>query len=151
ACEEGWVGTNGYLRNDGLRQHHALAFQGQVRSEKGDTISEVFIVDLPDDLTVPGEGPLAGTEKRRPFPPRGALQRRLTFTAQRKYPGIQGPRHWLHSSPRGEQIAFLMKDDNAVVQLWIISPNGGSPFQLTHNEWPVASAFSWSPDGHSIV
>jgi hypothetical protein len=27
AFEEGWVGTNGYVRADGLRQRHALAFQ----------------------------------------------------------------------------------------------------------------------------
>jgi hypothetical protein len=151
ACEEGWVGTNGYVRRDGSRQRHALAFQGQVLSEKGDSISEVFIVDLPEDVRIPAEGPLAGTETRRPFPPRGTIQRRLTFTAQRKYPGLQGPRHWLHSSPNGERIAFLMKDDNGMVQLWTISPDGGQPRQLTQNESPIASAFSWSPDGRSIA
>jgi len=52
ACEEGWVGTNGYLRRDGSRQLHALAFQGQVLSSKGDSISEVFIVYLPEDVTI---------------------------------------------------------------------------------------------------
>jgi uncharacterized protein DUF3748/WD40 repeat protein len=151
ACEEGWIGTNGYVRRDGSRQQHALAFQGQVRSEKGDIVSEVFMVDLPRDLTIPGDGPLAGTETQRPFPPRDTVQRRLTFTTERKYPGLQGPRHWLHSSPDGERIAFLMKDDDDVVQLWTITPKGGSPAQLTHNEWPVASAFSWSPDGRSVA
>lgn len=151
ACEEGWVGTNGYVRRDGSRQRRALAFQGQVRSDKGDSISEVFIVDLPQDVTIAGEGPLAGTETRRPFPPQGTTQRRLTFTTHRKYPGLNGPRHWLHSSRNGEHIAFLMKDDNGIVQLWTISPNGGPPVQLTHNEWPIASAFSWHPDGRSIA
>lgn len=126
AFEEGWVGRR------------ALAFQGHVVSEKGETISEVFIADLPDDLTQPG------SESR-------ITQRRLTFTSGRKYPGIQGPRHWLRSSPDGTRIAFLMKDDAGVAQLWTIPPNGGPPAQLTRNPWPIASTFSWSPDGRCIA
>jgi hypothetical protein len=54
AFEEGWVGTNGYVRGDGSRQRHALAFQGHVVSANGETIPEVFIADLPDDLTQAG-------------------------------------------------------------------------------------------------
>jgi Tol biopolymer transport system component len=145
------VGTNGYVRAGGRRQRHALAFQGTVVTEDGRAVPEVFVVDLPDDLTHAGAGPLAGTEFRAPSPPRGVVQRRLTFTAARRFPGIQGPRHWLRSSPDGSRIAFLMKDDAGVVQLWTVSPNGGAPWQLTHNAWPVASAFTWSPDGTSIA
>src|SRR6185369_5777205 len=78
-------------------------------------------------------------------------QRRLTFTAGRKYPGLAGPRHWLRSSPDGSKIAFLMKDDIGVVQLWTISPSGGEPAQLTRNPQSIASAFSWSPDGRHIA
>jgi Tol biopolymer transport system component len=75
----------------------------------------------------------------------------LTFTADRKFPGIQGPRHWLRSSPDGSRIAFLMKDDSGVVQLWHISPKGGVPHQLTRNHFDIASAFTWSPDGKQIA
>lgn len=150
AFEESWVGTNGYLRPDGSRQRRALAFQGQVVTARGEIISEVFIVDLPDDLTQPGEGPIAGTETRMPFPPRGCSQRRLTFTADRKFRGLQGPRHWLRSSPDGSRIAFLMKDNAGVVQLWTVSPNGGQPAQVTHNAQSIASAFTWSPDGKFV-
>ena len=151
ACEEGWVGTNGYARPDGQWQRHALAFQGLVLTAKGQAIAEAFIVELPDDLAVPGDGPLAGTATRRPFPPRGVQQRRLTRTADRLYPGLQGPRHWLRSAPDGSRIACLMKDEGGVVQLWTISPNGGAPVQLTHNPWPISSAFTWSPDGRYIA
>lgn len=151
ACEEAWVGTNGYVLPDGARQTRALAFQGQVVTASGDTISEVFIADLPDDLTQPGDGPLAGTERRAPAPPKGVQQRRLTFTAQRKHPGIQGPRHWLRSSPDGSQIAFLMKDNAGVVQIWSVSPNGMPTRQITHNPTSIASAFTWSPDGQKIA
>lgn len=151
ACEEGWIGTNGYVRADGSRQKRALAFQGQVVSLSGRTVSEVYVVDLPDTLAQPGEGPLAGTETRLPSPPRGASQRRLTFTTDRAYPGIQGPRHWLRSSPDGSRIAFLAKDAAGIVQLWTISPNGGEPAQLTRNEWSVASAFTWHPEGRWLA
>jgi dipeptidyl aminopeptidase/acylaminoacyl peptidase len=151
AFEEGWVGTNGYIRVDGARQRRALAFQGQVLTAKRENISEVFIVDLPEDVTIPGDGPLAGTENLRPFPPKGTVQRRLTFSADRKYAGIQGPRHWLRCSPSGERIAFLMKDEEGVVQLWTVSPNGGLPMQVTRNQWPISSTFTWSPDGTWIA
>jgi uncharacterized protein DUF3748/dipeptidyl peptidase IV (DPP IV)-like protein len=151
AFEEGWIGVNGYLRTDGTRQRRALAFQGNVVTRAGQTISEVFVADVPDDITVPGNGPLEGTETTRPAPPRGTHQRRLTFTADRKFPGLQGPRHWLRSSPDGSQIAFLMRDDAGVVQLWSVSPNGGAPQQITRNKFDIASAFTWSPSGRSIA
>jgi Tol biopolymer transport system component len=79
------------------------------------------------------------------------MQRRLTFTVGRKFPGLQGPRHWLRSSPDGTRIAFLMKDDAGLAQLWTISPRGGEPSQLTHNPWSVDSAFTWSPDGSHLA
>jgi hypothetical protein len=151
AYEDAWVGKHGYLRPTGQRQLRALAFQGDVVTDQGQTITEAFIADLPDDLTTPGDGPLAGTATRRPFPPKGVRQRRLTHTANRKFPGLQGPRHWLRSSPDGTRIAMLMKDDHGIVQLWTVSPNGGPPSQVTDNPWSVASAFSWSPDGRYIA
>jgi hypothetical protein len=151
ACEEGWIGANGYLRADGTRQEKALAFQGTVVATNGQTVLEVFVADLPGDLTQAGDGPLEGTTERRPSPPKGIKQRRLTFTTDRKFPGIQGPRHWLRSSPDGVRIAFLMKDNSGVVQIWTISPNGGTPAQLTRNAHDIASAFTWSPDGRAIA
>jgi len=151
AFEEGWVGANGYVRADGSRQRRALAFQGHVVTARGETISEVFLADLPDDLTLAGEGPLAGTETRRPSPPHGVTQRRLTRTSEQKHPGLAGPRHWLRVSPDGTRIAFLMKDDLGVVQLWTVSPQGDLPTQVTRNAWPIGSAFTWSPDGRWIA
>lgn len=152
AFEEGWIGTRGYVRPDGRRQRYALAFQGHVRSARGETLSEVFVVDLPDDLTVPSpDGPLAGTATRRPLPPRGTVQRRVTFTEGRRHPGIQGPRHWLRVSPDGTAIAFLMKDDDGVVQLWTVSPNGGEPRQVSRTREGIGSTFTWSPDGRWLA
>jgi len=151
ACEEAWVGTDGYIRPDGTRQNRAIAFQGTVVINNGDSIAEVFIVDLPDDLTQPDERPLAGTRDCRPCPPHGVTQRRLTYTADRKHPGLQGARHWLRSSLDGSRIAFLMKDEAGWVQLWTVAPGDGAIVKLTDNPWPVASAFTWSPNGDSIA
>lgn len=151
AFEEAWVGTKGYLRTDGSRQRDALAFQGNVILSDGRTISEVFIVDLPDDLSRPADRPLQGTPSTRPAPPAGCVQRRLTNSADRVHPGIQGPRHWLRSAPDGSRIAFLMRDDLGIVQLFTISPNGGPSRQLTRNPHPIASAFTWSADGKWIA
>jgi hypothetical protein len=159
ACEEAWVGTHGYVRPDGTRQRYALAFQGHVvvadaLTGERRTVIEVFVCDLPDDpasLAEPGDRPLAGTPTSRPWPPRGVIQRRLTFTSRRSHPGIDGPRHWLRSSPDGSRIACLMRDELGVVQLFTVSPNGGQPVQVTHDGWHVASSFSWSPDGRRIA
>ena len=53
---------------------------------------------------------------------------------------------------------MLRKDADGVAQLWTVSPCAGlpggpvpEPVQLTRNPWPVASAFSWSPDGRWIA
>ncbi len=154
AFEEGWVGKNGYLRADGTRQLKSLAFQGRVTAPDGQEHDEVFIVDLPEDISAPSpDGPITGTVTRCPLPPAGAVQRRLTFTSDRKYRGIQGPRHWLRSSPDGKNIAFLMRDDAGIVQMWLVSPLGGEPRQLTHiaSGTGIASTFTWSPDGSSIA
>lgn len=151
AVEDAWVGAHGYVRRDGSRQRRAIAFQGHVTSDDGQIISEAFIVDLPDDVMIGGELPLAGTPTTLPAPPLGTVQRRLTYTANRKYPGLQGPRHWLRSSADGSRIALLMRDDEGIVQLWTVSPLGGEPEQITRNPFDVASAFSWSPNGRRIA
>jgi hypothetical protein len=151
AFEDAWVGRNGYRRSDGGWQERALAFQGHVLMRDGRTVAEAFIVDIPEDVSRAGDGPLEGTETLRPLPPAGTVQRRLTYTTDRKYPGLQGPRHWLRSSPDGTRIAILMKDDAGVVQLYTVSPLGGSPVQITRSPMGVASAFSWSPDGKRLA
>jgi len=151
AFEEGWVGRDGYVRADGTRQHRALAFQGQVTTSAGQFIHEAFLVDLPQDVTMAGNGPLEGTETKRPAPPRGTRQRRLTHTADRKFPGLQGPRYWLRSSPDGSRIALLMRDDQGRAQLWTVSPTGGDLIQVTRHPFGIESTFSWSPDGSEMA
>lgn len=146
AFEEGWVGG---VSAEGRRQ---LAFLGNVTARDGREHAEVFLAELPADLTRRGAAPLEGTATRRPAPPAGVGQRRLTFTEERKFRGVAAtPRHWLRASPDGTQIAFLMMDDAAVVQLWLVPPRGGALRQITRNPSGIASAFTWSPDGRAIA
>lgn len=151
AYEEGWVGSQGYLKPNGERQRYALAFIGDTRSAQGETVPELFIADLPDNEAAwktPGDAPLAGTPETMPAPPAGVSQKRLTHTHQRAWPGlVNQPRHWVRASPDGENIAFLMRDNNGVVQVWLVSPNGGECRQLTRLEHNVQSAINWHPTG----
>lgn len=152
AFDECWIGRQGYTRPDGSHQKRAIAFQAHVRDSHDSLVTEIFIADLPDEITVAPEGKrLEGTTSTRPSVPHGLVQRRLTFTADRKYPGLQGPRFWLRTSPDGSIIYFLMKDDKGSVQIWRIPVNGGSPEPVTRFPHPVQSQFNVSPDGKFIA
>ncbi len=143
AFDEGWIGENGYQKADSSWQHRAVAFQGNVRNAKNETIAEVFVTDIPDDITqaVPGS-PLEGTTTSRPNPPQGTVQRRITHTEK----GVQGPRHWLRSTADGKWILFMANDDKGMVQVYAVSPNGGAITQVTYNDFPVQGPINISPD-----
>ena len=151
AFSDAWVGTKGYRKPDGTWQR-ARAFLGKLRTKEGKELVEVFIVDIPDRIDVPGDdGQLEGTKTTMPMPPKGTKQRRLTYTENRKYPGVViSPRHWVRSSPDGSRISFLAKDDNGIVQVFFVSPLGGEPVQVTHHNSPIQSIVRWNPNGNEI-
>lgn len=151
AYSDAWIGTHGYVRSDGERQRRAIAFLGDAVARDGSIVTELYVVDIPDDIRQTGDHPLCGTPRTRPGVPLGTMQRRLTHTEARRFPGVGGVRHWPRSSPDGEKIAFLMRDDSGVLQLWTITPRGDGTRQLTTNPVAIESAFSWSPDGASIA
>ncbi len=148
AFDEGWIGTKGYQKTDGSWQHRAIAFQGEVKNADGTNKTEVFVVDLPEDLTkaVPGF-PLEGTAFTRPNVAAGVVQRRITYSQN----GVAGPRHWLRTTPDGKLIAFLSRDEKGIVQIFGVSPNGGNISQLTFNAHPVQGTFNFSPDGKLLA
>ncbi|AOM41950.1 DUF3748 domain-containing protein [Xenorhabdus hominickii] len=155
AYEEGWIGQRGYLKDNGQWQRWALAFIGDTRAKNGEKIPEIYLVDLPENdsnYAIAGNQPLEGTETTLPAPPSGVKQRRLTFTHDKRWPGVVNvPRHWLRASPDGSKICFLMKDEKGIVQLWYISPNGGDPVQITHGPDNIQSALSWDSRGRFIA
>lgn len=151
AFDECWIGADGYVNRDGVRQHRAIAFQGNVRSDDGSTVAEVFVSDIPGNISTPEDSlPLEGTPTTRPNVPKGLVQRRVTFTANRKYPGLQGPRVRLRTSPDGSIIYFHMKDDNGVVQIYTVPTIGGPIQQLTKFSTSLQSQFNVSPDGKRL-
>lgn len=151
AYDEGWVGSNGYLKPDGTRQRRALAFIGNVVAANGDTHSEVFIADLPNDFSQSTAAPLEGNSTAFPAPPAGVRIRRLTRTGATLQPGLQGPRHWLRSSPDGATIAFLDADETGVIQIFGVNPNGGPIRQISRLGSSVETPINWSPDGKFIA
>ncbi len=141
AASDSWVGGDqGYRKKDGTRQM-ARAFIGKLADGK----EEVYIVDIPQDITKPGQwGPLEGTQTSFPMPPEGAVQRRLTHTES----GCGGT---VRSAPDGKWISFLTNDRQGIRQIFIISPNGGDPIQITAFEKGVFSAPFWHFSGKYIV
>ncbi|WP_259016403.1 DUF3748 domain-containing protein [Emticicia fluvialis] len=147
AAGDSWVGTNGYKKPDGSPQM-ARAFIGSVIDKNGKKVDEVFIVDIPDDITKEGNsGPLAGTETAMPAPPEGTVQRRLTFTANTAQPGCVGI---VRSAPDGQSLAFLAKDTRGILQIFTIDPYGKNLTQVTHHDSPVEGYVRWHPSGKSL-
>jgi Tol biopolymer transport system component len=57
----------------------------------------------------------------------------------------------VRSSPDGSRIAFLARDKNGIQQIFLISPLGGAPIQITEHNSDVQSAPRWSHENNSIV
>ena len=127
----------------------ARAFIGKVNDTNGNPVDELFVVDIPDSINVPGEyGPLEGTPTTAMMPPKGTVQRRLTHTANTKFPGCGGV---VRSSTDGKYISYLAKDKNGIQQVFLISPNGGESIQVTEHPSNVQTGVRWSKDGSHIA
>lgn len=148
AFDECWIGSNGYIGEDGTRKCRAIAFQGHVADENGVLKTECFVADLPEDVDFEvGNELIEGSIDTRPAVPSGITQRRITFTQS----GIMGPRHWLRTNAAGSIISFLSKDAQGIIQIFGVSPNGGAIRQLTFNAFDVQGQFNFSPDGKSLA
>ncbi len=147
AASDSWVGSGSYLNKNGKIQV-ARAFIGKVKSKNNQAVDELFIVDIPDSINHPGEfGPLEGTPQTFPMPPKGSLQRRLTFTAETAHPGCRGV---ARSSSDGKWIAYIAADEKGMQQIFLISPDGGKSRQVTEHSAGVQSCVRWSPDNQLI-
>ena len=106
AFDECWIGSNGYTLTDGKKQDHAIAFQGNVRNAEGDALTEVFVADIPQDITqVDGDKPLQGTLTTRPQFQRGDTAKNYVYKRSRNT-WHSGPRFRLRTSPDGNVIYF---------------------------------------------
>ena len=139
AFSDAWLGSD------------RIAFLGLVTGPAGNEFPEVFLAELPDDLTRPGDGPLAGTAATRPAPPAGVVQRRLTFTADAAHPGTAGPRFWPVGSPDGTAIGCYRRGDDGRVRFCTVSPAGGPIREVTDGRFEPTSAFTWDPAGTRVA
>lgn len=148
AFEDAWVGRRGYRRSDGTWQRRARAFLGSVRTAAGDEVAEVFVVDLPDRLDVPGPGgPLEGTDTQMPSPPAGTRWRRLTFTAGRRHPGVALVR-W---SPDGSYLLYVCAGAVTICDARPGATTFGASRALTAREETPPFSPVWSHDGRTIA
>jgi len=139
AVEECWIGRNGYLDKNGVRKAKALAYQGAVRNDLAELIHEVFVCDI----SIDGKQNFETNSSTEVTPSQlleaasGCHQRRLTHTTSRKFPGVQGVRNWLVSSPDGKHLYAPMRDDNGIVQIHRIETLSGHIDQITQWEHSV--------------
>ena len=147
AAGDSWIGREGYRKKDGTLQR-ARAFIGTVRNKGGEAVDEVFVVDIPEDIGIAGDGPLEGTPSTMPSPPKGSLQHRLTYTADTEFPGCEGI---VRSSSDGSTLAFLAKDSQGIKQVFTIPTLGGKPTQRTFHSSHVQGYMRWHPKNNGLI
>lgn len=147
AAGDSWVGVSGYAKQNGDIQR-ARGFIGTVKNNQDADVDEVFIVDIPEDISIAGlDGPLEGDLTSMPFRPEGASQRRLTFTTDSPNSGCTGI---VRSCADGSKLAFLASDDHGIQQIFTIAPTDGEPTQQTFHASDVQSGVRWHPEGNQI-
>ncbi len=147
AFDECWIGKDGYTDSNGIKHTKAIAFQGNVIDENGKEKTEIFVVNIPQKIDLENSNNLEGTSTTRPAVPNGIKQKRISHLKH----GVTGPRHWLRSTPNGELILFLTKDDKQFINVFGISPNGGEATQISDHEANVQSGLSISPNGQFVA
>lgn len=149
AFDECWIGTNGYLKADGSRQKRAIAYQGNTRDQDGKVKTELFVVDIPDNILEKAAGMAIADDPGVRLPVSKAfVSRRITHLPK----GVSStPRHWLRSSSDGTTIGFLAEDTTGTIQFFVVSPLGGQVRQVTRNEHSVTGPFNFSKDGKKVA
>lgn len=145
AFDECWLGKNGYTDKNGKKIPYAIAFQGNVLTGEGKSITEIFVVDIDPQKILDDPGAVGG-EGERPRVPRGLRQRRLTFTEN----GISDTRHWLRSAIDGSAVYALARDREGRNQIVEVEVNSGKTEFITHNDFSIDYSFNLSHDGHKI-
>ena len=133
AADDSWVDPAGNMR----------AFVGKVRAENGvDYTNDLFVADIPEgtDITTAS----SGDKDHYPEPPKGIKIRRLTHSEN-----VEGI---VRGSFNGKKIAYLSKDSNGILQVFIIDSKGSDlskdesklPRQLSHFS-SNAGSVRWHP------
>lgn len=153
AYEESWLDGKGQQAGDGSLPSRRLVFLGDILSSDGKKVTELFVVDLPENVVDCDRNHRARTDgkEKRLEPCPEIQQRRLTYLLDGYEPGLQGIRFWPRSTPDGVYVFVLKKDRQGVVQFWRVHSKDGRAEQWTSNSYDVSSAFSLSGDGKWIA
>ncbi len=135
AFDECWVGSA-----------KTIAFQGNTKNEKGETITEIYLVDIDEDL-IKTDGQAVGQEGERPHVPQGIRQKRLSHTAK----GLSDFRHWLRSSADGKYIYALAKDEQDRNQIVRCNTETGAFKYISAFDFSVNSPINISYKGDKIT
>ena len=137
AFDECWLGNQ-----------NSIVFQGWVRDVNGNRKTEIFKVDLPENLDfLSNEHLIEGSLSLRPQVPNLIKQQSVTNTLK----GISSFRHWLRSSPDGKFVYFLMEDDNLIINIFELNLENNEILQLTKHHKSIHSPFNISPDGNKFI
>ncbi len=137
AFDECWIGAKG---------KYEIAFQGNTRNDKGETITEIFTVEI-DPQVIVQDREAVGKVGERPQVPQGIKQRRLSRTVK----GLSDLRHWLRSSPDGSTVYALGKDDqgrNQVVQCNVVT---GETTYVSDLDFSISSPINISTKGDKVT
>ncbi len=134
-----------------LEKDRSIAFLGGVRDHTGRIVKEIYVCKLPSHSEfhrIMGQSQSAASNTGGLLTPvANCQQRRLTYTVERKFPGVQGPRNWLVSSPNGQTLYAPMKDDRGVVQLFGVDVATGSIQQITELEFSIEGQITLNAAG----
>lgn len=145
AYENCWV-----ERRDGATY---IAFKGDHVCADGSPLTDLYLVHVPDvfEAQCP-ERPLSGTETKLPYPPKGAVIRKLTDFSCAGSPVLtRTPRFWLTASQDGSRLYFLARDSKQINQVYSVSTEEGGIRQITFHDRDVTSTVSVHPSGSQIA
>lgn len=145
AYEECWLGNNYKSTQEAAIETRSMAYLGDVIDANGKLVTEIFVSEIPEDIA--DDFFDEGTKTKMPKVSPSIIQRRLTYSQNRKYPGVQGPRQWLRSSPDGSRVYYYAKSEEGEVQIFSVSIKDGVSKQITSNKFSPETMFSLSPDG----
>lgn len=146
AFDECWVGKSGYIDANHQQVEKAVAFQGNTKSKHGDVHTEIFIVDI-DTTKINLDIYSVHEENGRPRPPDGIVQRRLSYTQR----GLSDLRHWLRSSPDGQFIYALAKDNMGNNQIISCHTQSGEVTYLSAFDFSIDSPINIDEQGDCIT
>lgn len=137
AFDECWLGGSG---------QSTIAFQGNTRNEKGETITEIYTVGIDPEM-IRKDVSAVGREGERPRVPNGVRQHRLSRTVK----GLSDLRHWLRASPDGSFVYALAKDDKGQNQLVQCEVSTGELTYISRFDFSISSPINISYQGDKIT